>query len=87
MLNNKASQHTTRTQTYKWHRSFTNRQGFCEQCAQKQLPGGVLKNGLGDFPGGAVVKNPSSNAGDVGSIPGWGTKSSHATAKEPKSRN
>ena len=26
------------------------------------------------LPGGAVVKNPSSNAGDVGSIPGWGTK-------------
>ena len=28
----------------------------------------------GDFPGGPVVKNPPSNAGDVGSIPGWGTK-------------
>ena len=24
------------------------------------------------FPGGAVVKNPPANAGDVGSIPGWG---------------
>ena len=23
-----------------------------------------------DFPGGAVVKNPPANAGDVGSIPG-----------------
>ena len=27
---------------------------------------------LGDFPGGAVVKNPPANAGDVGSIPGLG---------------
>ena len=24
------------------------------------------------FPGGAVVKNPPANAGDVRSIPGWG---------------
>ena len=27
-----------------------------------------------DFPGGPVVEIPSSNAGDAGSIPGWGTK-------------
>ena len=27
-----------------------------------------------DFPGGPVVKNPPSNAGDAGSIPGRGTK-------------
>ena len=27
-----------------------------------------------DFPGDPVVKNPPSNAGDVGSIPGQGTK-------------
>ena len=25
-----------------------------------------------DFPGGSVVKNSPANAGDVGSIPGWG---------------
>ena len=25
-----------------------------------------------DFPGGPVVKNPSANAGDMGSIPGPG---------------
>ena len=24
------------------------------------------------FPGGSVVKNPPTNAGDKGSIPGWG---------------
>ena len=27
---------------------------------------------LGDFPGGAVVKNPPANAGDMGSIPSPG---------------
>ena len=35
----------------------------------------------GDFPGGAVVKNLPSNAGDMGSIPGWGTKIPHATGQ------
>ena len=24
------------------------------------------------FPGGAAVKNPLANAGDTGSVPGWG---------------
>ena len=27
-----------------------------------------------DFPGGAVVKNTLFNAGDMGLIPGWGTR-------------
>ena len=27
-----------------------------------------------DFPGGPVVKNLPYNAGDTGSIPGWGIK-------------
>ena len=31
-----------------------------------------------DFPGGPVVKNPPSIAGDTGSIPGWGTEIPHA---------
>ena len=34
----------------------------------------MLKQLSGDFPGGPVVKNLPSNAGDVGWIPGWGTK-------------
>ena len=34
-----------------------------------------------DFPGGPVVKNPPSNAGDLGSIPVWGTKIPHATGQ------
>ena len=32
----------------------------------------LLKSPCCDFPGGAAVKNPPSNAGDVGSIPGPG---------------
>ena len=35
----------------------------------------------GDFPSSPVVKNPPSNAGDVGSIPGWGTKIPHASGQ------
>ena len=32
-----------------------------------------------DFPSGLVVKNPPFSAGDVGSIPGRGTKVPHST--------
>ena len=35
----------------------------------------------GNFPGGPVVKNLPCNAGDVGSIPGWGTKIPHAAGQ------
>ena len=31
-----------------------------------------LKNSIQGFPGGAVVKNPPANAGDMGSSPGPG---------------
>ena len=37
-----------------------------------------LKQHARDFPGGPVVKNPPLNAGDSGSILGWGTKIPHA---------
>ena len=37
----------------------------------------LLKNER-DFPGGPLVKNPPSNAGDAHSIPGQGTKIPHA---------
>ena len=33
------------------------------------------------FPGGPVVKNLPSNAGDMGSIPGQGTKIPHAAGQ------
>ena len=35
----------------------------------------------GDFSGGPVVENPPSNAGDVGSIPGRGTKIPYAAGQ------
>ena len=35
----------------------------------------------GDLPGGPVLKNPSYNAGDAGSIPGGGTKIPHAVGQ------
>ena len=55
------------------------------------MQAGKKKNASQDFPAGPVVKNPPSNAGYVGSIPGWGTKiphaegqlSLHATTREP----
>ena len=34
-----------------------------------------------DFPGGPVVKNPPSNAGVLGSIPGQGTYIPHAAGQ------
>ena len=47
-----------------------------------------------DVPGGPIVKNLPSNAGDVGSIPGWGTRSCmrqlrspHAATKKPTCPN
>ena len=36
---------------------------------------------LRDFTGGPVVKNLPSNAGDEGSVPGWGTKIPHAVGQ------
>ena len=34
-----------------------------------------------NFPGGPVVRNPPSNAGDAGLILGWGTKIPHASGQ------
>ena len=39
-----------------------------------------------DFPGGPVVKNLPCNAGDAGSIPGWGTKIPQAGQHGQKKR-
>ena len=54
-----------------------------------------LKKWHKDLPGVPVVKNPPSNAGDTGSIPGWWTKisyalrqlSPHTTTTEPECLN
>ena len=40
--------------------------------ADDKASGEMLTVDLGDFPGGAVVKNLPSNAGDMGSSPGLG---------------
>ena len=42
------------------------------------LPLQVRNREAREFPGGPVVKNPPCNAGDVGSIPGQGTKIPYA---------
>ena len=34
-----------------------------------------------DFSGSPVIKNLSSNIGDAGSTPGWGTKTPHAAGQ------
>ena len=36
------------------------------------------KGRVGSFPGGPVANSLASNAGDTGSIPGWGTKIPHS---------
>ena len=40
-----------------------------------------IKNSMRDFPGGPVVKNLPSSAGDKGSIPGQGTNIPHAAGQ------
>ena len=40
------------------------------ECSERVSNG--IKRWYGDFPGGAVVKNPPVNAGDTGSSPGPG---------------
>ena len=37
-----------------------------------------FERGLGELPGSPVVKTLPSNAGDVGSVSGWGAKTPHA---------
>ena len=52
------------------------------------MPGkGGNQHRAGDFPGGPVVKNPPSNAGDKCSIPGHGTKIPHATKTQHSQNN
>ena len=39
------------------------------------------ENSKRDFPGVSLVKNPPSNTGGIGEIPGWGPKILHATGQ------
>ena len=47
-----------------------------------QMASKHMKRCSRDFPGGPGVKNPPSSAGNVGLIPGRGTKIPHATTTE-----
>ena len=48
----------------------------------------VAKHQAADLPGGPVVKNPSCNAEDAGSIPGRGTKIPHTAGQlSPRATN
>ena len=47
----------------------------------KAVPARAQKGKRRDFASGPVVKNLPSNAGDVGSIPGLGTKIPHAVGQ------
>ena len=46
-----------------------------------QINIGVRNISCRDFPGGPVVKNLPYNAGDMGLIPGQGTKIPHAAGQ------
>ena len=59
------------------------RQGFHDRATQCAISG-LLTVAKRDFPSGPVVKTPLDNTGDTGSIPGLGTKSSHATVQSNK---
>ena len=53
-----------------------------KQLARWRWPDTIFsKSKIWDFPGGPVVKNLPSSGGDVGLIPGWGTKIPHATGQ------
>ena len=48
----------------------------------RPLRGALLKKKkIGDFPGGPLVKNLPCNTGDMGSIPGGGTKIPQASGQ------
>ena len=52
---------------------------FNKWCWNNWIP--TYKRMKWNFPGGPVVKNPPSNAGDTGLIPGQGTKIPHSTGQ------
>ena len=48
---------------------------------QLRSPRATTKKSTWDFPGGPLLKNLPYDAGDVGSIPGQGTKIPHAAGQ------
>ena len=59
----------------------TNKRKFTSVYTSTLLSGSLSIKNNRDLPGGPVVKNPPSNAGDAGSIPGQGTEIPHATGQ------
>ena len=55
-------------------RSYWNRKGL-----ESNMTGVLIRRGDRDFPGGPALKNLPFSAGDLGSIPGQGTKILHAS--------
>ena len=53
----------------------------CWQKGESWLGKAGKENSCLVLPGGPVLKNQSSNAKDISSIPGWGTKIPHATGE------
>ena len=56
-------------------------QCVCVEKKKKYMTDPEPKPASRDFPGGPVVKNPPSNAGDTGLIPGPGTKIPHVVGQ------
>ena len=54
----------------------------CWQKGESWLGKAGKENSCLVLPGGPVLKNQSSNAKDISSIPGWGTKIPHATGQQ-----
>ena len=76
------------TEGQQWHDptslppSTSTEYGICLSTASHNYHIKVIKgNSSRDFPGGPVVENPPANAGDMGSIPGRGTKIPHAVGQ------
>ena len=62
---------------------FQPRQSSCGSCAISPVDYATyrkqsIKQNCRDFPGGPLVKNLPSSAGDVDSIPDWAIKITHA---------
>ena len=47
---------------------------MCKGPEGEEKAGIIKRVGARNFPGGPVVKNLHCNAGDMGSVTGWGTK-------------
>ena len=76
------SHHRKSEKVSQWRGAPKDTESKCNMMSQKgyqkRQRHQVNNKNIRDFPGGPVVKNLPSNAGDVSSIPSWGDKSPHA---------